>query len=116
MRLHHVQLAIPAGSEPQCRRFYCETLEWRELQKPPVLAARGGLWLQAGEDELHLGVEEDFRAARKAHPAFAVGDLDGVAQRLSQAGAPVEFDEAIPGVRRFYTADPVGNRIEFIEA
>jgi catechol 2,3-dioxygenase-like lactoylglutathione lyase family enzyme len=115
MRLHHVQLAIPAGAEELSRGFYCGVLGWPELTKPPLLAARGGLWLKAGEDELHLGVEADFRPARKAHPAFAVADLDAVAQKLRAAGAAVEFDEAIPGLRRFYTADPVGNRIEFLE-
>ena len=115
MRLHHVQLAIPSGSEAQCRTFYCSVLGWEELAKPPALAARGGLWLKVGENELHLGVEADFRPARKAHPAFAAGDLDDIAARLKAAGAPVEWDDAIPGVRRFYTADAVGNRIEFIE-
>lgn len=113
MRLHHVQLAIPPGSEPQCRQFYGETLGWREIEKPPLLKARGGAWFAAGESELHLGVEADFRPARKAHPAFAVADLDALAERLRAAGAMVEF--AIPGVRRFYTADAVGNRIEFLE-
>jgi len=115
MRLHHVQLAIPAGSEPECRAFYCGVLGWAELAKPEALAKRGGLWLQAGEDELHLGVEGDFRPARKAHPAFMTGDLDGLAVRLSAAGARVEWDEAITGLRRFYTADAVGNRLEFME-
>ena len=116
MRLHHVQLAIPPGSEPLCRQFYGETLGWRELEKPPLLKARGGVWFAAGEDELHLGVEADFRPARKAHPAFAVADLDALAERLRRAGATVEYDDAIPGLRRFFTADAVGNRIEFLEA
>jgi catechol 2,3-dioxygenase-like lactoylglutathione lyase family enzyme len=115
MRLHHVQLAIPPGSEAECRWFYCDVLGWRELTKPAALAARGGLWLAAGEDELHLGVEREFHPARKAHPAFAVADLDEIAGRLKAAGARVEFDVAIAGVRRFYTHDAVGNRIEFLE-
>jgi len=115
MRLHHVQLAIPAGSEAICRAFYCGVLGWIELDKPPELARRGGLWLKAGEDELHLGVEEDFRPARKAHPAFVARELDQLADRLRAANAPVEFDDKIPGVRRFYTADAVGNRLEFME-
>ena len=115
MRLHHVQLAIPPGSEPQCRRFYADVLGWRKLEKPEALKVRGGLWFAAGASELHLGVEADFRPARKAHPAFAVSDLDELAARLRAAGAPVEFDDAIPGLRRFYTADAVGNRIEFLE-
>jgi predicted enzyme related to lactoylglutathione lyase len=80
------------------------------------LAAQGGLWLENGSVKLHLGVEEDFRPARKAHPAFAVSNLEALAKRLSEAGHEIIWDDAIPGVRRFHTSDPVGNRIEFIEA
>jgi catechol 2,3-dioxygenase-like lactoylglutathione lyase family enzyme len=116
MRIDHVQLAIPPGSEPDCRAFYCGVLGWTEMPKPPVLAARGGLWLDAGEAEVHLGVEADFRPARKAHPGFAVDHLDGLAARLKAAGHEVEFDDALPGVRRFYSYDPVGNRLEFVQA
>jgi catechol 2,3-dioxygenase-like lactoylglutathione lyase family enzyme len=115
MRLHHVQLAIPSGGEDLCRRFYCDVLGWTELTKPEALAARGGLWLQAGEDELHLGVDADFHPARKAHPAFLLENVTELAERLGAAGFSVEFDDAIPGVRRFYTFDPVGNRLEFME-
>ena len=115
MRLDHVQLAIPSGSEDSCRSFYCEVLGWRELAKPAALAARGGIWLDTGGAQVHLGVEQDFRPARKAHPAFAVDDLDMLAERLKTAGFPVEFDDVLPGVRRFYCADAVGNRLEFLE-
>ena len=115
MRLDHVQLAIPKGSEALCRAFYCDLLGWREVEKPPILAARGGLWLDIGEGQVHLGGEDDFRPARKAHPALLVEDLDALAQRLQNAGVTVTFDEAIPAVRRFYANDPVGNRLEFIE-
>lgn len=115
MRLHHVQLAIPPGSEPECRAFYAGVLGWRELEKPAALKARGGLWFAVGTGELHLGVEVDFRPARKAHPAFAVSDLDALAAKLQAVGAPVEFDDAIAGLRRLYTADDVGNRVEFLE-
>ena len=116
MRLDHVQLAIPPGSEAQCRAFYVGALGWTEVPKPAVLAARGGLWLQVGTHQVHLGVEQDFRPARKAHPAFAVDDLDALAKRLEVAGVAVTYDDAIPGVNRFYIADPVGNRIEFLAA
>lgn len=115
MRLEHVQLAIPRGSEALCRAFYCELLGWREIEKPPALAARGGLWLDVGEGQVHLGVEDDFRPARKAHPALVVADLDALAARLTAGGVGVTFDEAIPGRRRFYANDPVGNRLEFIQ-
>src|SRR5690242_18794850 len=116
MRLDHVQLAVPAGAEARCRAFYCGVLGWTELPKPVALAGRGGLWLDAGACQVHLGVEADFRPALKAHPAFAVEDLDGLAKTLRAAGHAVDFDEAIPGRRRFYTADAVGNRLEFLEA
>ncbi len=114
LRLDHVQLAIPPGAEDACRAFYIDILGMAEEPKPPALAARGGLWLRSGEVRLHLGVEEDFRPARKAHPAILVGDLDGLARKLSEAGHAPAWDDAIPGTRRFYATDPVGNRLEFV--
>ncbi|WP_086829195.1 glyoxalase [Allokutzneria sp. NRRL B-24872] len=115
--LHHVQVSCPAGSEDRVRAFYGGTLRWVELPKPPLLAARGGCWFQVpGSGELHVGVEADFRPARKAHPAFVV-DVDAVAVALTEAGYPVEWadPEEIPGRRRFHTFDAVGNRLEFLE-
>jgi hypothetical protein len=85
-----------------------------EKPKPPVLAARGGLWLTAGAVEIHLGVERDFRPAKKAHPAFRVRNLDQLCARLTEAGYPPVWDTEIPGVRRFYVSDNLGNRLEFI--
>jgi catechol 2,3-dioxygenase-like lactoylglutathione lyase family enzyme len=114
-RLHHVQLAIPAGSEDACRAFYVDLLGMREVAKPPVLAARGGLWVRADGLELHLGVEEGFRPARKAHPGIRVVGLDALATRLAEAGVSVREDADFPGHRRCYADDPVGNRLEFIE-
>jgi catechol 2,3-dioxygenase-like lactoylglutathione lyase family enzyme len=120
--IHHVQVACPAASEDRLRAFYHGVLGWAELPKPPLLAARGGCWFQVpgrgGPDgELHVGVEEDFRPARKAHPAFVV-DLDVVAPALRQAGCEVVWADPaeIPGRERLHTYDPVGNRIEFIHA
>jgi catechol 2,3-dioxygenase-like lactoylglutathione lyase family enzyme len=115
LRLDHVQLAIPEGTEDLCRRFYVDLIGLTEVPKPPALAARGGLWLESGPVKIHLGVEESFRPARKAHPALAVADMDGWARRLSDAGCEPAWDDAIPELRRFYVADPVGNRIEFME-
>jgi catechol 2,3-dioxygenase-like lactoylglutathione lyase family enzyme len=115
MRLDHVQLAIPAGGEDKARAFYCGGLGWRETPKPAALASRGGLWLDTGGAQVHLGVDDAFHAARKAHPAFALDDLDALAARLRAAGLAVDWDDALPAVRRFYTADPFGNRIEFLE-
>lgn len=112
--LHHVQLAIPAGAEDACRAFYVGLLGLAEVEKPQVLAARGGLWVRAGTLELHLGVEDDFRPARKAHPGILVADLDAVAARLADGGVAVDWDPNFPGYRRFYAADPVGNRLEFL--
>lgn len=114
--LHHVQLAIPAGAEEQCREFYCLLLGWSEIAKPPALAGRGGLWLHTESFEVHLGVEKDFRPARKAHPAFLISDTDLLAQRLDGAGYQVEWDQALLEYSRFYTNDCVGNRLEFLEA
>jgi catechol 2,3-dioxygenase-like lactoylglutathione lyase family enzyme len=114
LRLDHVQIAVPAGAEAACREFYVGVLGMTELVKPPELARRGGLWMKSGAVELHLGVEADFRPARKAHPGIVVADIDALAARLSAAGHAPTWDEAIPGVRRFFTADPVGNRLEFI--
>jgi catechol 2,3-dioxygenase-like lactoylglutathione lyase family enzyme len=115
LRLDHVRLAVPAGSEAQCRSFYVDVLGMKEIEKPPALAARGGLWLESGDVRIHLGVEPEFRAARKAHPAIAVDDLDGLAATLATAGYAPIWDDAIPAIRRFYVADPLGNRIEFME-
>ncbi|WP_237153614.1 VOC family protein [Oryzibacter oryziterrae] len=112
--LDHVQLAMPHGEEAAARRFYGDLLGLEELEKPPVLAARGGLWFAVGRHQLHLGVEQDFRPALKAHPALRCDGLDALAARLTAAGASVIWDDALPGFRRFYTADPFGNRLEIL--
>ena len=113
--LDHVQLAIPRGSEDRCRSFNVDLLGMTELRKPPLLAARGGMWLQSGPVVIHLGVEADFQPARKAHPAVTVADIDALAARLATAGyTPVWDNETIPGTRRFHVLDPLGNRLEFI--
>ena len=114
-RIHHVQLAIPADGEEQCRAFWAGVLGMTELEKPPVLAARGGCWFRAGGLEVHLGVESDFLPAAKAHPGIVVDDLKGLAQRLNAAPAPVIWDDSFPGFDRFYSSDPFGNRLEFLQ-
>ena len=114
LRLDHVQLAMPAGGEDTARAFYADLLGLPETVKPPNLAARGGVWFRHGPIEVHLGIEADFRAARKAHPAFRVSDLDGLRQLLLAAGVEVADDDQLPGERRFYAADPFGNRLEFM--
>ena len=113
--LHHVQLAIPAGGEEECRGFWGGVLGMRELDKPPVLAARGGCWFAGGGLEVHLGVEDAFAPARKAHPGILVTGLRGLASRLEGAGVQVTWDGEFPGHERFYAHDPFGNRLEFLE-
>jgi catechol 2,3-dioxygenase-like lactoylglutathione lyase family enzyme len=114
--LHHTQLAIPPGAEDRIRAFYGGVLAMTEVAKPPVLAARGGCWFRSGALELHFGVEEEFTAARKAHPGLLVSGLETLARQLEAAGVEVQWDDTFPGYRRFYAADPVGNRLEFLEA
>jgi catechol 2,3-dioxygenase-like lactoylglutathione lyase family enzyme len=119
--LDHVQLAMPPGGEPEARRFYAATLGLGEVPKPAALAVRGGCWFEAptrdGAVRIHLGVESDFRPARKAHPALVVDDLDGLLRSITEAWpvAPIWSDE-IPGTRRCHIDDPFGNRIELIAA
>ena len=114
--IHHVQIACPAGSEETLRRFYVGVLGLAELPKPPALAVRGGCWFAGYGIELHLGVEHDFRPAGKAHPGLLWPDLDGLATRLATAGYPVRWaaEGELPGMRRFHTEDPHGNRLEFL--
>ncbi len=114
--IDHVQLAAPPGCEEEARRFFSGALGLAEIEKPPSLAARGGAWFKAGEQQIHVGVEERFVPAAKAHPALLVeaARLDALAARLAQAGAPVSWDDELAPLRRFYTADPWGNRIELI--
>jgi len=114
--LDHVQLAAPPGSEDEARRFFGELLGLEEVEKPEPLRSRGGVWFRLGEQQLHIGVEREFLAARKAHPAFRVDpdELDRLARALAEAGEQVEWDDSLPGTRRFYTADPWGNRVELL--
>jgi catechol 2,3-dioxygenase-like lactoylglutathione lyase family enzyme len=112
--IDHVQLAAPPGCEAEARRFFADLLGLEELEKPVALRARGGVWFRVGEQRLHVGVEEEFAPARKAHPAFAVIRFDELLARLRAAGVPVTDDASIPGVRRCYVADPWGNRIELV--
>jgi catechol 2,3-dioxygenase-like lactoylglutathione lyase family enzyme len=112
--LHHIQLAIPVGGENACRQFWGDTLGLTELAKPPGLASRGGCWFAGDGLELHLGVEEDFAPARKAHPGILVTGLADVAARLEAAGTSVVWDTELSGHDRFYSNDPFGNRLEFL--
>ena len=114
--LDHVQLAAPLGCEDAARRFFGDLLGLEEIDKPAQLRPRGGVWFRAGAQHLHVGVERDFAPARKAHPAFTVDSVDTLAARLESAGVAIEWDDTLPGVRRFYVHDPWGNRIELLQA
>jgi catechol 2,3-dioxygenase-like lactoylglutathione lyase family enzyme len=111
--IDHVQVAAPRGCEDVARAFYVGLLGLEELPKPEPLAARGGCWFRAGAAELHVGVEEPFAPARKAHPGLVVEDLDTLRARLAGAGIAVRDDDSIPGIERFHAEDPFGNRLEF---
>ena len=114
--IDHVQVAAPQGCEAEARAFYGTLLGLEELPKPEPLASRGGCWFRAGAQELHVGVEEPFAPARKAHPGLVVARLDALAARLAGEGIAVDWDETIPGTKRFHAADPFGNRLEFRQA
>lgn len=116
IRLDHVQIAAPRGCEPEARRFFGALLGLPEMEKPESLRGRGGVWFSVGDRQLHVGVEEEFVAARKAHPAFSLlpAELDQLANRLTDAGIPVSWDTSLPGQRRFYCQDPWGSRLEFL--
>jgi catechol 2,3-dioxygenase-like lactoylglutathione lyase family enzyme len=114
-RLDHVQLAMPPGGEDAARAFYARALGIDEVVKPAHLAARGGCWFERGVLKVHLGVEADFRPARKAHPAFIVSDLATLIAALKSHGYPVVEDQPLEGYDRIYVDDPFGNRIELME-
>ncbi len=113
--LDHVQLAMPAGREAEARAFYTGILGIPEAPKPPALARRGGCWFERGDLKLHLGVEAEFRPARKAHPALIVEDLPALKGSLVAAGFALRADEPLAGYDRVFVDDPFGNRIELME-
>jgi catechol 2,3-dioxygenase-like lactoylglutathione lyase family enzyme len=112
--IEHVQLAMPPGREAEARAFYAGLLGIPEVPKPPELARRGGAWFEMGSVKIHLGVEVDFRPARKAHPALLVHELQALVERLREAGVEV-LEEPLEGCFRVYVDDPFGNRIELME-
>jgi catechol 2,3-dioxygenase-like lactoylglutathione lyase family enzyme len=114
--IDHVQLAMPAGKEEDARRFYGDLLGMTEVPKPPELAKRGGCWFESGGVQIHLGVENDFRPAKKAHPALRCSEYDGLLQRLRAANVEVHKAEDIAGIRRCHVYDCFQNRIELIAA
>jgi catechol 2,3-dioxygenase-like lactoylglutathione lyase family enzyme len=116
LRLDHVQLAIPPGAESAARSFYSGILGLEEVPKPTALTNRGGCWFKSGDVQIHTGIEEDFRPAKKAHPALVVENLDVIVARCRAAGLPTKPDADFSGFRRVHIFDPFGNRIELMEA
>lgn len=113
--LDHVQLAAPPGSEDAARAYYGEILGMTEIPKPPVPAARGGVWFQAGAVQLHIGIEDPFTSpAHKAHPALRVEGIRVYAEQIAARGAEVVWNGDLPTHLRFYSRDPFGNSIEFL--
>jgi catechol 2,3-dioxygenase-like lactoylglutathione lyase family enzyme len=114
--IHHVQLAMPPGGEDSARRFYSRMLGIPEVQKPADLKKRGGAWFETGSLKVHLGVEADFRPARKAHPGLLVDNLEALVSCLREAGFNVVSGEPLSGYEHVYVDDPFGNRLELLEA
>jgi len=114
--IDHVQLAAPPGCEAAAREFFVDVLGMAELPKPAALQARGGIWLQCGMHQIHIGVQKDFQPATKAHPAIRVLDMGALRRRLKNHDIAVIQDDALVGLDRFYLTDPFGNRLEFVEA
>jgi catechol 2,3-dioxygenase-like lactoylglutathione lyase family enzyme len=114
--IDHVQVAVPPGGEAAARAFYGEVLGLEEVSKPATMRDRGGFWFRAGAQELHVGLEEPFHPARKAHPGFVVDDLGALVERIRAAGGEVTPDSSIPGVERVFAHDPFGNRLELRQA
>lgn len=110
--IDHVQLAIPIGAEDRARQFYVGLLGFTEVPKPAELAKRGGAWFEAGDVRIHVGAEEPFVAARKAHPALTVRDLHGF---IHASGLEAKWNTEIDGLVRCHVDDPFGNRIELID-
>ena len=116
LSIDHVQLAMPSSEEEKARLFYVNTLGFTEIPKPPELAKRGGVWFQAGDVQLHIGIEKDFHPVRKAHPAFVVDDLDGILEKIQLDGYITDTSQPpLDGYKRAHVFDPFGNRIELME-
>ncbi|PLS01870.1 VOC family protein [Neobacillus cucumis] len=113
--IDHIQLAAPKGSEHKARQFFKEILGFDEIEKPEELKKRGGVWFQFGNIQIHIGIEEPFYPAKKAHPAFEIDNIEALKRHLKLNGIEVIEDNNLPGANRFYIIDPFGNRIELLE-
>ena len=116
LSIDHVQIAMPSGEEDRARAFYLNVLGFTEIPKPAELAKRGGAWFQSERAQLHLGVEQEFRPARKAHPAFIVDELDALITKAENAGYETDTSQpSLDGYKRAHVFDPFGNRIELMQ-
>jgi catechol 2,3-dioxygenase-like lactoylglutathione lyase family enzyme len=116
LSIDHVQIALPASQEEKARKFYINLLGFSEIPKPPELSKRGGIWFQSENVQLHLGVEADFKPARKAHPAFLVDDLEALITKFQNAEYEIDTSQPpLNGYKRAHVFDPFGNRIELME-
>lgn len=113
--IDHVQLAAPKGCEDKARKFFKDILGFDEMEKPDELRKRGGVWFKCGNVQIHIGVEESFSPAKKAHPAFEIENIEELKKHLKANGIEVIEDDKLPGAKRFYISDPFGNRIEMLE-
>lgn len=114
-KIDHIQVAAPRDSEEEAIRFYSVILGMKEIEKPEPLKARGGVWFEFGSFQLHIGIEDPFKPAKKAHPAFKVSGFEALKQHLAERGIESKQDDSIPGVERFFIFDPFGNRLEFMK-
>ena len=113
--IDHIQLAAPKGSEDTARKFFKDILGFDEVEKPEALKKRGGVWFEFGNHQIHIGIEEPFYPAKKAHPAFIVENIEALQQHLVTNGIDVSEDDNIPSVKRLFISDPFGNRMEILE-
>ena len=116
LSLDHVQVAIPVGGEKRAREFYTGILGFSEIEKPASMAGRNSIWFAAGAVNLHLGIEPEFHAAKRAHPAFIVDDLDEILAACERAGLTTKPDTSFNGFRRVHVLDPFGNRLELMQS
>lgn len=114
-KIDHILIAAPKGSEEAARQFFTKILSFKEVEKPDSLKRRGGVWFANENIQIHIGIEEPFIPAKKAHPAFEVENIENLKQHLLTQGITVQDDENLPGAKRFFIFDPFGNRIEFLE-
>lgn len=114
-KIDHVQLAAPVGGEERARAFYKHILGFEEIEKPDSLKQRGGVWFRSGDVHIHIGVEEKFIPAKKAHPAIEIDQIEKLHKALLDKGINVTIDARLPGANRFYIHDYFGNRLEFLE-